>query len=308
MLSMTCNEAIPLATMQEGMGWEEAGWVTFPEWLAHLGEHSQGRQRDDPHAPQPDLRLGDGWLRGRQGAPAVRRTSWNETARPAARGDGPLCCPATRTSGAVPVSTQPDWDGSPMITDLLTDEEIIFLGRELGKRGEGFIEMFDQAPHRPRHDRGPSWTASGRGERCPIVRNTFMRSTWRRPKQHRRFLDWLDAGHGLAVCGTTAWLFTVAGTDVPSRSTTGAWWDGAPEWQPGHERHAREARVAMMNNPAIRERLPQVEIDTGLVPGPGRLKLPGEPGSWYGTGGVRALRGSCWAAGSATWPRSGAAR
>ena len=45
-----------------------------------------------------------------------------------------------------------------------------------------------------------------------------------------------------------------------------------------------EARMAMMKDPAVRERL-QVEIDTGLVPGPGACGYP-ENLIVHGTGGV----------------------
>ena len=91
-----------------------------------------------------------------------------------------------------PVSTQPDFDGSPMITDLLTDEEIIFFGAELGKRGEGFIEMFDKHPtSHPTMEAFMDALAEASGR--PIVRNILMGDV-KRPDQHKNFLDWLDGG------------------------------------------------------------------------------------------------------------------
>ena len=38
-------------------------------------------------------------------------------------------------------SVQRDYDGTPMITDLMTEEEILTFAKVLGDRDEGFIEL-----------------------------------------------------------------------------------------------------------------------------------------------------------------------
>ena len=280
MLSMTRNEAIPLETMKQGMGWEEAGWVTFPEWLEHLGRIPKGVNVMTLVPLSPVY----AWVMGGFEAAKERRPTQAELEQMA------VLLHEAMDLGAVgfsyqrcgPVSTQPDWDGSPMITDLLPDEEIIFFGRELAKRGEGFIEMFDKYPtaHATIEDFMDALAeASGR----PIVRNILM-GDLRRPLQHRRFLDWLAAGQarGLRHYGMA---FTVR---APTFITFDDWslWDGAPEWNKVMN-GTTEARMAMMKDPDVRQRL-QVEIDTGKVPGPGACGYP-ENLIVHGTGGVAAF-------------------
>ncbi len=118
-----------------------------------------------------------------------------------------------------PVSTQPDWDGSPMITDLLTDEEILFFGRELAKRGEGFIEMFDKYP--TAHDTLEDFMdALGEASGRPIVRNILMGDL----APTRSSIAASSSGSTpatSAACATTGWR-SPSGPPPSSPSTTGA--------------------------------------------------------------------------------------
>ena len=46
-----------------------------------------------------------------------------------------------------PDSTQADFDGSPMVTDTMCDEDILNLARVLAERDEGFIEITQATGH-----------------------------------------------------------------------------------------------------------------------------------------------------------------
>ena len=111
-----------------------------------------------------------------------------------------------------------------MITDLLTDEEILFFGRQLAKRGEGFIEMFDKYP--TAHDTSrTSWTHWARPAAARSCRNIL----------HGRLAPAEAAPPAsstgsmpatTAACATTGMAFTVR---APTFITFDDWslWDGA---------------------------------------------------------------------------------
>jgi len=277
MMSMTRNEAIPFETMKEGMGWDEAGWVTFPEWLAHLAMIPKGVNVMTLVPLSPIY----AWVMGGFELAKERRPT------PAELDEMAALLHEAMDLGAVgfsyqrcgPISTQPDWDGSPMITDLLPDEEILFFGRELAKRGEGFIEMFDKYPT-SFATLEEFMDALGEASGRPIVRNILMGDVTR-PQQHKRFIDWLAEGHakGLQHYGMA---FTVR---APTFITFEDWslWDGAEHWNKVMN-GTYEARVALMQDPAMRATL-QEEIDTKKVPGPGACGYPKDM-IVHGTGGV----------------------
>ena len=56
-------------------------------------------------------------------------------------------CAAFRSSGSAPIPTQADFDGSPMVTDTMCDEDILNLARVLRERDEGFIEITQATGH-----------------------------------------------------------------------------------------------------------------------------------------------------------------
>ena len=64
-----------------------------------------------------------------------------------------------------PNSVQADFDGSPMVTDTMCDEDIFNLARVLRKRDEGFMEI-TQGTGNARHDLGLR-RAAGRRSAAP---------------------------------------------------------------------------------------------------------------------------------------------
>lgn len=287
MMMMTRNEAISLETMKEGMEWEKNAWITLPDWLNHLKRIPKG-VNCTMLVPLNPLYA---WVMGGLDEAKKRRPTADEMTQMKkimyeALDHG--ACGFSYQRCGVP-SVQPDWDGSPMITDLLIDSEIIEFGKALGEYGRGFIEMFDHAPtdHDTTEDFMTSLAeASGR----PIVRNILLAND-RHPESHEAFLDWLDASHekGLQVFGMG---FTVRS---PTIITFEDWslWDGAPCW---HDvmNGSYEDRSAKMRSEDVRVGL-RDEISKGMIGGPGTSGRPRDL-IIHGTGGcaeVEKYVGKC---------------
>ena len=266
MMMMTRNEAIPFETMVEGMEWEKHGWVTMPDWIEHLKRIPKGVNCTTLVPLNPLY----AWAMGGVDEAKKRRPTTSEIESMIKLMNEAMdhgACGFSYQRCGVP-SQQPDFDGSPMITDLLPDDEIIAFGKALGERGEGFIEMFDGAPsdHDTVEDFMTSLAeASGR----PIVRNILLAND-RHPQFHRAFMDWLDESHakGLQVYGMG---FTVR---APTIITFEDWslWDIAPMWHDVMNGDYGE-RVTKMKDPSVRAEL-QREISTGQIPGPGACGRP----------------------------------
>lgn len=261
MLMMTRNEAISFETMKEGMQWEKHGWETMPEWFEHLKRIPKGVNATALVPLNPLY----AYVMGGIDEAKKRRPNADEKAHMIRLMYEALdhgACGFSYQRCGVP-SVQPDWDGSPMITDMLPDREIIEFGAALGAYGRGFIEMFDAAPSD--HDTVEDFmTALARASGRPIVRNILLANE-ERPNRHRAFLDWLEASHeeGLQVFGMG---FTVRS---PTVLTFEDWslWDGTPAW---HEvmNGPYDKRARLMRDEDMRTRL-RAEMDTGFVGGLG---------------------------------------
>ena len=136
MLTMTRTEAIPYESMKAGMKWD---WETIPQYLDSLDRTAKGV---NVH-PVPADRVADDVRDG----PRSREDPAGDRGR--TRRDARVCSPREWTPGLGgfsmqrlgPDSTQADFDGSPMVTDTMCDEDILNLARVLRERDEGFIEI-----------------------------------------------------------------------------------------------------------------------------------------------------------------------
>src|SRR5207302_3664319 len=52
-----------------------------------------------------------------------------------------------------PDSAQGDYDGTPMVTDIMCDEDILNLARVLRERDDGFVEITQATSFDPKNDR-----------------------------------------------------------------------------------------------------------------------------------------------------------
>ena len=136
MLSLTRNEQISLEAMQQGLPWD---WVTFGEFMDSLERTPKGVNVAS-FAPLTPIMV---WaMGGYEEAKSRRLTDADIEAIKQAIGEA-------MDAGAIGWSTQrlgensvqPDYDGTPMITDVMTDEEGYAFAEYLRERGEGRIQL-----------------------------------------------------------------------------------------------------------------------------------------------------------------------
>ena len=135
MLTMTRTEAIPYSAMKEGMHWD---WETIPEYMDSLDRAPKGVNCIQ-YMPTASLMT---YVMGLEAAKTRVATEKErlEMARLLDEGmDAGLCGFSIQRLGTN--SVQADFDGSPMVTDTMCDEDILNLARVLRARDEGFIEI-----------------------------------------------------------------------------------------------------------------------------------------------------------------------
>jgi N-acyl-D-aspartate/D-glutamate deacylase len=135
MLTMTRNEAVPVACMEQGMPWD---WVTFPEFLrsVHRTPKSVNVMALMPLTP---LMM---WTMGFERAKAGELPTDDEHAE-MQRLFGEAIDAGARGFSAQrmgPRSIQRDYDGTPMVTDIMHDETVLALGQVMSDRNGGFIQ------------------------------------------------------------------------------------------------------------------------------------------------------------------------
>ena len=136
MLAVSRNEAVPLRTMRAGMPWD---WVTFPEFLESVDRTPKGVNvmAFVPLAPLY------GYVAGIDHAKAHRVTDeqLEEMCRLVAEGmEAGGCGWSAQISGEVG-NVQLDFDGTPMVTDCMTEREVSAFARALRRIGRGAMEL-----------------------------------------------------------------------------------------------------------------------------------------------------------------------
>ena len=259
MLTMTRNEAIPFNSMQEGMLWD---WETFPEFLDSLDRIPKGVNLFS-YVPLSPLYI---WVMGVEAAKSRRPTKdeLNEMCRLLHEGmDAGGCGWSAQVFGES--SDQRDYDATPMITDMMTQEEVLTFARVLAERDEGYIELnHDQVDEHGHKIEAPTWKyfeqvaeAAGRPVLYQVVGINADD-----PGPHQRHLRWLEdcARRGLRVYGQGS---THKGGH---HFTFEDWnlWDRSAPWREVTVGSVAEKK-AKMNDPKIRAAMKE-EWDAGIWP------------------------------------------
>jgi N-acyl-D-aspartate/D-glutamate deacylase len=255
MLTMTRVEAIPHESMRRGLPWD---WVTYPEFLDSVDRQAKA-VNVLPYVPIAPLLV---WVLGFERAKAG--------AMPTEAEHGELCrlldeamdaggCgwSAQRLHPDGPGAVQRDYDGGPMVTDVMNDETARRLAGVLAARNQGFMQMA-LATADGAHDFAHIEELSELSGR-PILYNV-VQSFVRHPEAHRALIAWLDScrQRGVRVYGqgvTTTAAFTFTFEDWNLFDDDEAWLDatiGTPA--------ERKAKLA---DPARRPRLR--EYQSGIV-------------------------------------------
>lgn len=261
MLTMTRTEAIPYASMKAGLPWD---WVTYPEFLNSVERHPKGLNML-PFVPMAPIMT---WVMGLDEAKSGRMPTVAETQEMCRliheAMDHGACGWSAQRFGKN--SVQADYDGSPMVTDLMHDETALELARVLGRRNEGFIQMSyipdasryegDAQDHTEKHFEELA-IAAGR----PILYNAIAIND-AYPERFRRQVQWIEscAKRGIRVYGQSAtlelgFLFTFKDWNL---------WDDMPEWREVTTGPI-EDRLMKLSDPQRRPGLRKVDEMTGLI-------------------------------------------
>jgi N-acyl-D-amino-acid deacylase len=260
MLTMTRTEAIPYAAMKAGLPWD---WVTYPEFLDSVERHPKGVNLL-PFVPMAPVMV---WAMGLDEAKSGRLPTAAETKEMkriiGEAMDLGACGWSAQRFGEN--SVQADYDGTPMVTDLMHDETALELAKLLGERNQGLMQMSyipnssryegDAQDHTEKHFEELA-LASGR----PILYNAIAIND-AHPERFRRQLHWIEscAKRGIRVLGQSATL--EAGLLFSFKD----WnlWDDMPAWRDVTTGPV-EDRLMKLSDPLRRPGLRAVE-QTGAV-------------------------------------------
>ena len=241
MLTMTRTEAIPYESMKVGMNWD---WETIPEYLDSLDRSPKGVNciQYMPTASLMTYVMGLEAAKSRPATEAERK----EMQRLLNEGmEAGLCGFSIQRLG--PDSTQADYDGSPMVTDTMCDDDILNLGKVLRKRRDGFIQI-TQATGHIKKDLKFLEKLAATAQR-PILHNAIVPAR-KDARVHRRSLDWVERcrAKGLPIYGQTGTIRTGFAFTLEHWNL----YDASPAWRELTTGTKKE-KLAKMQNPALRE-------------------------------------------------------
>ena len=187
MLALTRNEAIPLASMQQGIPWD---WVTYPEYLDSV-DRTPKSVNVLPYVGLTPLLI---WVMGMERAKAGELPTDAEHAEMRrllheAMDAGACGWSVQRMSNDI--NFQRDYDGTALPTDVMHDETAYELAAVLGERNDGFMQMtlarskFDPSDDRAHVERLAEIS------RRPIIWNAL--APIGAAPVHRDVINWLDS-------------------------------------------------------------------------------------------------------------------
>ncbi len=251
MLTMARNEAVPLECMQQGMPWD---WETFPEFMDSLERTPKGVNMLSYVGLNPLMT----WVTG--SVEAAKNRALTDTEKREARRlleeamNAGACGWSAQLAGEHTI--QRDYDGTPMITDLMSREDLAFFARALGELDRGVIQMIGQP-------RTAQFLAEASGR--PVIFNTLAPRNDQHgapAEAHHIIIDWLDAQNrqgnriiAQAVTCAIDYQFTLEDWNL---------FDSSPLWRE-LTLGTMEERLAKMRDPSRRAALLQ-EWEDGKAP------------------------------------------
>ncbi len=255
MLTMSRVEAIPFESMKAGMKWD---WVTFPDWLDFLDRTPKGLNVLS-YVPIAPIMI---WVMGLEAAksrPATvqERQEMQRLLNEAM--DKGACGFSCQRLGNGFISVQRDYDGTPMVTDTMAEEDLVAFAEVLGKRKEGFIQL-TQASEDFKDDMRLYERLAEVSGRPVLFNATAVRDD--RPALHRRTMRYIDEANkrGHQIYNQTAtrrqgFIFSFEDWNL---------FDGSDLWREVTMGTPAE-RMQKFQNPALRKAL-VTEYDTGHTP------------------------------------------
>ncbi len=252
MLALARNEAIPLEPMKVSMSFD---WETFPQWMDHLDRLPLGVNLSQlvPITPLVAYVMG-GFAEAKKRLPNEKEVGETVRLLHEAMNAGAVGWGAQRLMPDSFVSVQRDYDGTPMISDVLPDEFYLTMAKALSEKGEGCIQYTQASARIDDPERGPRYDfnfnvrlaeESGR----PVLFNAIIAND-RYPEVFRSQLKWLAEANakGIRVFGQAASVRS------PLTFTFEDWnlFDNSPVWRDATLGTVEE-RKAKLSNPAIRK-------------------------------------------------------
>jgi len=256
MLSMTRVESIPLASMHEGIPWT---WETFPEMLDAIDAVPKALNFRALLPVCPVLVYTLGYERAKEGVlPTDKEHAEMRRIVREAMQAGAAGWSAQRMEDGSGADQQKDFDGSPMVSDVMHKETCLELARELRAFNQGFIQI------------APVCKAGGTMNFCdslaiasgrPLLYNAVI-SFDAHPNIHKTQLRWLERcrSKGIPVYGQG---FT---TDAGHTYSFEDWnlYDEVPAWREATTGTIGE-RLAKLSDP---ERRPALREGRNYLTGP----------------------------------------
>ena len=254
MLMMSANEAIPVDVQRAGMLWD---WVTFPEFLDSLDRIPKGVNCMSYFPLNPALV----WVMGMEAAKSrpptdEERAELLDLFHEAM--DVGACGFSVQRLGEN--STQSDFDGTPMPTDTMRDEEIFAFAEVLKERDQGSIQITEATTDVEQREAVRFQTQLAEVAQRPILHNAL--NPWdARPDITYDRLKWFDDCHkrGLRVWGQTLTMrssltFTLEDFNL---------FDSSPAWNTALHGTADE-KQAHITDVALRKQI-IAETDGGML-------------------------------------------
>jgi len=259
MLALSRTEAIPLEPMRVSM---KVDWETFPQYMDRLSRMPLGINISHlfPIAPAVAYVMG-GFDEAKKRFPNEKEMNTIIRLYHEAVDAGAAGWSAQRLVPEGRVSVQRDYDGTPMITDILPDEFYITMAKAMADKGQGCIQFTQSGASESSFGIEDDFrflekmcATSGQ----PLLYNAILISD-RHPESHKAQLNWVEAANARGVR-----VFGQAVTArAPVRMTLEDWnlFDSIPAWKDATLGTVEE-RKAKMSKPELRAAM-RADYDQG---------------------------------------------
>jgi N-acyl-D-amino-acid deacylase len=259
MLALSRTEAIPLEPMRVSM---KVDWETFPQYMDRLARMPLGINVSHlfPIAPAVAYVMG-GFDAAKKRFPNDKEMNTIIGHFKEAMAAGAAGWSAQRLVPEGRVSVQRDYDGTPMITDILPDEFYITMAKAMAETGDGCIQFTQSGASESSFGIEDDFRflekmceTAGR----PLLYNAILISD-RHPESHKAQLNWVEAANARGVR-----VFGQAVTArAPVRMTLEDWnlFDSIPAWKDATLGTVEE-RKAKMSKPELRAAM-RADYDQG---------------------------------------------
>ena len=259
MMALSRNESIPLEPMRVSM---KVDWETFPQYMDHLAKMPLGINLGHllPTGPAVAYVMG-GFDEAKKQFPGEREMFELKRMLHEAMDAGAFGWSSQRLVPESRVSVQRDFDGTPMITDILPDDFYIELAKSLGEKNDGVIQFTQSGATKATFGidddfRFLEQLASESGR--PLLYNAVLIAD-KHPESHRAQLNWLRSANakGLRIFGQAVTA------RAPVRMTLEDWnlFDSVPAWREA-TLGTTEERKMKLRKPEIRASMRE-EYDNG---------------------------------------------